>query len=78
MTYTIEKGIAIPNKRTRRSKYPFDEMELGDSFFVPAKKTQKIVVLRSNLLTLAKRADGSEKKFTTAIQIDGVRIWRIR
>jgi len=31
----IEKNVPIPNKKRsgRKTKYPFDKMEIGDSFF---------------------------------------------
>jgi hypothetical protein len=31
----IERGIAVPLKRGRKPKYPWRQMEIGDSFFVP-------------------------------------------
>lgn len=34
MTITIEKGIPAPTKPSSRSKFPFGEMEVGDSFVV--------------------------------------------
>jgi hypothetical protein len=40
--YKIEKGVALPtiNRGGDRSQlYPFDEMEVGDSFFVPVSET---------------------------------------
>jgi hypothetical protein len=30
--YKIEKGVPIPRKQGEKSKYPFFEMEVGDSF----------------------------------------------
>lgn len=35
---TIEKGIPIPPK-SRRSKYPWEQMEIGDSFQVEGQKS---------------------------------------
>lgn len=36
--YQIETGVPIPAKvrRTRQTEYPFDQLNVGDSFFVPA------------------------------------------
>ena len=34
MSYQIEKNIPFPDAFDR-SKYPFDRMKIGDSFFVP-------------------------------------------
>ncbi len=36
--YAIEKGVPIPPRNPSRkgaTKYPFEKMEVGDSFFVP-------------------------------------------
>jgi len=33
MAYKIDKGIKLGNRR--RSRFPFNEMEVGDSFFAP-------------------------------------------
>lgn len=71
MSVFIEKGIPLPTRQVSR-KYPFSEMEVGDSFFV----TDASVVL---LHTHARRH--SPKRFTcrTTVEDDvkGVRIWRI-
>lgn len=67
----IEKGIPLPSRQVAR-KYPFDEMEVGDSFFV----TDVSVVL---LHAHARRH--SPRRFTcrTVVEgdIKGVRVWRI-
>jgi hypothetical protein len=39
MTYPIDKGIPLEKmktSKTRKSKYPFDELEVEDSFFIAA------------------------------------------
>lgn len=75
ITLTIEKGIPIPARTTRgptRCRYPFADMEIGDSVFVPE--------------TLHNNPRGSllkqrPKKFVMRQQIVGdvigLRIWRI-
>jgi len=30
----IEKGIPVPSRRPKSGKYPFSEMEVGDSFVI--------------------------------------------
>lgn len=59
----IDKNIPIPPKRGRPKKYPFDEMEVGDSCLV---KTKGV---------LSRRIDG--KRFTTRTVKGGVRVWRV-
>ncbi len=34
MTITIEKGIPAPIKPAGRSKFPFSELDVGDSFVI--------------------------------------------
>jgi hypothetical protein len=75
----IEKHIPVPPKQTghssRPSKYPFDEMVIGDSVFVPA---ILIKGARTAASTLAKKHGW---KFTTRKLEEGgqkgVRIWRV-
>ena len=38
MSFNIEKNVPLPEKNVRW-KYPFDQMEVGDSFFVVNKDT---------------------------------------
>ncbi len=77
--YEIEKDIPIIKSRWRESKYPFPEMEIGDSFFVPlngkeARKVQPSIVSCGNRYR--------DKRFTTRIIIEegvkiGIRCWRV-
>ena len=65
----IDKGVPLP---TARRKYPWDEMEVGDSFFSP--------VGQATLMTQSRRR--SDRKFTScAVEENGVRgtrIWRVK
>jgi hypothetical protein len=73
--YTIEKGVPIsPQKRPgagRKSKYPFRDMEVGDSFMEPgvAPKAARCAACRSG-----RRLN---KKFMTRTVEGGVRVWRV-
>lgn len=69
---TIEKGIPIPNDgRGRIPKYPWNEMEVGDSFFAAGMTTKE---LGSSLVGARKRTG---KNFTSRTVEGGVRVWRI-
>lgn len=65
----IDKGIPIPAKGAGRNrKYPFREMEIGDSIF-----TEKL-----GTTSLIKNWESSTGfKFTTRSENNGRRIWRI-
>jgi hypothetical protein len=43
MGFKIEKGIPMPRRgRPCGSKYPFDQMEIGDSFVIPDEKVKSV------------------------------------
>ena len=66
---TIEKGIDIP-KQTRRAKYPWTEMEIGDSFRVDGQRTVSTPqVLNGEARKFVQRRLSDEKG-------DYVRVWR--
>jgi hypothetical protein len=67
----IEKNIPIPEITSKR--YPFDEMEVGDSFLVPPLQ----VPSARSLMSYTNRKDKS-KSFMSRTSEDGIRIWRIR
>lgn len=84
MSYTVETGIPIPpGQRTGKAKYPFPEMKVGDSFFVPAGESDgKRVGMAAFCFArdLAKKNPDDQRKFctrTTKTQPRGVRCWRI-
>lgn len=76
----IDKGIPLPPRRRgggagrtgRAPIYPWREMEIGDSFFLPDIEPHLI----SSLAAGAAQRTG--RKFATRIEGDGVRVWRIR
>ena len=83
MFFEIEKNVPIVNKTNggggRPPKYPWEQMEVGDSFYVPKPdKLKNIRDLRSNLLNASRvyvRRYGWQ--FTTSEEGEGIRIWRI-
>ena len=73
--YQIEAGIPIPARTTkggagRKPKYPFAELQVGESFLVPGKTADKI----GSTVTLARKRTG--RNFTVRNVDGGVRIWR--
>ena len=76
MSFQIEKGIEIPsgNQRTKGStKYPFTEMEPGDSFVIEV-ADDKAAGRKSSVYTTAKRAG---VKVKVAKVEGGLRVWRV-
>lgn len=70
----IDKGIPLPPAircRGAAPKYPWHEMNVGDSFFAQGVKASSI----SRLAIVTGKACG--RKFSTRKESDGVRVWRI-
>ncbi|MCB0654464.1 MAG: hypothetical protein KDC85_24505 [Saprospiraceae bacterium] len=66
--YKIEKNVPVPKRPGRNKKYPFDEMDIGDSVVVPAKGQASAY----NYARIHK------VKFRCVRQEDGqFRIWRV-
>ena len=67
--YEIEKNIEIPSNK--HQKYPWDDLEVGDSFLMPdgnlnqARSASNSWAMRHNVEFAVRTVDG------------GVRVWRI-
>lgn len=80
--FKIEKNIPVPSKAA--DEYPFAEMEVGDSFFVPieVKSTKSVRNATAAYQQRVRNKNGTTTlRFTTVIEnIDGketgVRVWR--
>ena len=71
--YKIEKGFPIPLPCKRgKAKYPWRELEVGDSFFVAGAKS---VIIASSANGFAARHPGLN--FVCRQVEGGVRVWRI-
>ena len=72
----IEKGVKVPDKAG--TKYPWAEMEVGDSFEI----TEGDLAKRQSALAASSRSwavySKSEAKFRTHKTDTSVRIWRIK
>ena len=71
--YKIEKNVPLIQPRGPKYKYPFTEMEIGDSIFVAGQNPQ-------GGAAVAARAYGrrNTKTFATASYEGGIRIWRVK
>jgi hypothetical protein len=65
----IQKNIPIPPEK-KRNVYPYKDMEIGESFFVPTGKIQ--IVCNANYRTGKQLG----KKFIARKEEEGVRVWR--
>lgn len=74
--YSVDKGVPLPNPRVRGGKlikYPWDELQVGDSFFVPTGSVKNIQVMRSNC---HQRSQRSKHRYIVREVTGGYRIWR--
>jgi len=70
---TIDKDVPIPEQSDRRTKYPFADMQVGDSFAVPEKQGRGAFTAAVNW---SRRHNNA--KFTYRRLSDGTyRIWRV-
>lgn len=76
--FKIEKGFPVIQAKTgRKAKYPFAQMEIGDSFFVADEADNKAGTnARISALCYAKRHP--EYKFVSGKVEGGHRIWRVK
>ena len=70
--YEIERNIPIPEPRGSKAKYPFREMEVGDSIFIIAPVSYSEVY--SAVLQASKT---SGYKFVMRAVDGGRRVWRV-
>lgn len=81
MAYEVTSGITIPKKEGvgTKAKYPFKEMDVGDSFFIPAEdyKNKNPNYMYSNLHYSAK-FQGIKIAVRTLKDKSGMRVWRVK
>ena len=82
MAYKIEKDVPLSSYNIKSRKYPFDQMEVGDSFFAPypdAKKARQNALARNAgpYKKSPKHVD-FQRHFVTRTVEGGVRIWRTK
>ncbi len=76
---TIEKKVEIPVVHSKH-KYPWAEMEVGDSVFVKAGTGEDLFKLKRKVGPAAKYyGDVTGKKFKTLMmrEDNGIRVWRV-
>lgn len=81
MSFEIRSDVPVPEVRrgARRTNYPFDVMQVGQSFFVPAGEHPEKTRLRlKSAAARWRKVHGLQHiKFTVAETDDMVGVWRI-
>lgn len=74
--FVVESGIPVPSY-TRKSKYPWDEMVAGDSFYVPPEDEEEDQEAVKARMTAVTYSNASKRGFQGAVryEADGVRVW---
>lgn len=76
MTYKVVKGIPMPPSKVRSNLYPFYDMDIGDSFFVPMVDVASRDALRQSCY-YATRKSGNVLKFRIVTEDKGFRVFRV-
>tara|TARA_R110002110_G_scaffold64634_2_gene178545 strand:- start:5248 stop:5493 length:246 start_codon:yes stop_codon:yes gene_type:complete len=79
MSLAVEKNIPVPPLPQPKRLYPFPDMEVGDSFFCPAKVEDALLVvtrIRTASRAFRARHGATTKKFKIRRVAKGVRCWR--
>ena len=71
--YEIETNVPITT--TYKSKYPFEDMEVGNSFYVAGEDMKTIRKLRGAVSWASKRYP--DTKYAVRKVDGGVRVWRV-
>lgn len=75
--FVLESGVPIPpvkrNTCAGACKYPFDELEIGEGFFLAGTSQIKF----GPYISVWKRRNSSAKKFTVRSVEGGIRVWRV-
>lgn len=77
--YEIETNMPLERKRINYSRFPFDKMKKGDSFFIPA-SDQDPIRASSSVYSAARSFNNSHgTKIKVSVRRDekGTRVWRI-
>ena len=77
----IEKNIPMPEGRATGMRYPYADMEVGDSFYVETNGTNELATarrLRGSSHAFVNRKGGEGQKFSVRKMDNGFRVWRVQ
>lgn len=82
--FKIEKGIPLPAPKAFKGatpKYPWLQLGVGESFFVPCKPSQKpreLVRVLSSCANFQAKKSGADFKVRPVYADNGARVWRVK
>jgi hypothetical protein len=71
----IEKGVPFGRQQQAASRFPYNKMVVGDSFFVKLNVGETVNAIRVSAYYYGYVL---KKKFSTRKEGDGFRVWRIQ
>ena len=74
--FEVESDIPIPRSGMGRPKYPWPDMKVGDSFFVPNRPDGSRPAV-SSAASYQMGRSGKKATYSTRKEAGGVRIWRV-
>jgi len=83
-SFKIEENIPLPTiprgATSSPIKYPWAELKIGDSFFVPLVDKSIMTIRNGIIIDLKKFSNqtGHKIKITTRAIDNGIRVWRIK
>jgi hypothetical protein len=80
MMFKIEKGVqlaSVVGRYSDTSKWPFDKMEVGDSFFVPIDDSDWVIMSNRLASTIWFHGKQNGMKFAQRKVEGGRRVWRV-
>ena len=73
----VDKGVRYSRRRIG-TVYPWDDMDIDDSFFVPFRPGETAKNARGRIASAASSAARSRgTRYTLRTRDDGVRVWRV-
>jgi len=76
--FEVEEGIKVPARGPgQKMKYPWNKMEIGDSFLVKASTDSRLKVQQCITACAGSYGKRHGMKFASRQVEDGVRVWRI-
>lgn len=76
MTIKIDKDVPLPEGAARSTTYPFEDMEINDSFFVPGKNSDQLTNAASHWRK--KNGWSFACRNTEEEGVKGARVWRVK
>ena len=76
--FEVQSGVPMTSARRGRkaTTFPFEHMEIGDSFLIPFDVSAKNEVINWRRKVLIAKKTFGKGSFATATVSDGIRVWR--